>query len=91
MSEWMETVDGRVIDVTYKDENYIRGREIIMTGSKLKYGAAVTVLSEEIKDDSGTEDDLAVIFKNMDAEVDYFFSRAEKMFAEERDFYGVRS
>ena len=88
MSEWMETIDGRIIDVTYKNDEVVRGRELILTETKIKYGAAVTGPLDEIKDESGTEDDLATIFRHMDSEVDTFFGKAEKMFDEERDFYG---
>lgn len=88
MSEWMETIDGRIIDVTSMDDKVARGRELILTDYKIKYGAAVSVPLEELKDESGTEDDLATIFKNMDKQVNDFFDRANEMFEEERDFYG---
>ena len=88
MSVWMETIDGRIIDVTYKNDEVVRGRELILTETKIKYGAAVTVPLEEIKDESGTEDDLASIFRDMDHQVNDFFDKAEKMFEEERDFNG---
>ena len=88
MSEWMETIDGRIIDVTYKNEEVVRGRELILTETKITYGEAVTIPLEEILDESGTVDDLASIFKDMDHQVNDFFDKAEKMFEEERDFNG---
>ena len=88
MSEWMETIDGRIIDVTYKNDEVVRGRELILTETKIKYGAAVTVPLDEIKDESGTVDDLASIFRDMDHQVNDFFDKAEKMFEEERDYNG---
>lgn len=88
MSEWMETIDGRIIDVTYKDDEVVRGQELILTDYKIKYGAAVEVPIEKIIDDSGTIDDLASIFRDMDHQVNDFFDKAKKMFDEERDFNG---
>lgn len=88
MSEWMETIDGRIIDVTYKNDEVVRGRELILTDYKIKYGAAVEVPIEKIIDDSGTIDDLASIFRDMDHQVNDFFDKAKKMFEEERDFNG---
>lgn len=88
MSEWMETIDGRIIDVTYKNDEVVRGQELILTDYKIKYGAAVEVPIEKIIDDSGTIDDLASIFRDMDHQVNDFFDKAKKMFEEERDFNG---
>ena len=88
MSEWMETIDGRIIDVTYKNDEVVRGKELILTDYKIKYGAAVEVPIEKIIDDSGTIDDLASIFRDMDHQVNDFFDKAKKMFEEERDFNG---
>ena len=88
MSEWMETIDGRIIDVTYKNDEVVRGKELILTDYKIKYGAEVEVPIEKIIDDSGTIDDLASIFRDMDHQVNDFFDKAKKMFEEERDFNG---
>ena len=88
MSEWMETIDGRIIDVTYKNDEVVRGRELILTDYKIKYGEEVEIPIEKIIDDSGTIDDLASIFRDMDHQVNDFFDKAKKMFEEERDFNG---
>lgn len=88
MKEWVETKDGKIVEVVRVHDDYIIAREIDESGTKLKYGETVTLAPEDIVDD-GTEDDLTVIFKNMDECVNDFFDKAEKMFEEERDFYGT--
>ncbi len=87
MREWVETKDGRIIQVEEMTDDSVIGRLIDESGFKLKYGERVIVSRENLVDD-GTEDDLAVIFKNMDEEVNTFFNNVNKMFDEERDFYG---
>lgn len=87
MSNWVETKDGRVIEVEEMTDDSIIGRLIDESGFKLRYGERVIINRDELMDD-GTEDDLAIIFKNMDQEVNNFFDNVNKMFDEERDFYG---
>lgn len=87
MSEWMETKDGRLVEVEKIIDNSIIGRFIDESGFKLRYGERVILSRDEIADD-GTDDDLAIIFMNMDREVNDFFDNVNKMFDEERDFYG---
>ncbi len=87
MCEWVETKDGRLIEVEEMTDNSIIGRLIDESGFKLKYGERIIIGRNEIIDD-GTEDDLSIIFKNMDKEVNDFFDNVNKMFDEERDFYG---
>ena len=87
MSEWMETKDGRLVEVEKIIDNSIIGRFIDESGFKLRYGERVILSRDEIADD-GTDDDLAIIFKNMDKEVNDFFDNVNRMFDEERDFYG---
>ena len=88
MREWVETRDGKIVEVAAVHEDYIIAREIDESGTKLKYGETVTLSPEDIVDD-GTEDDLSICFQNMDACVNEFFDKAEQMFKEERDFYGT--
>lgn len=88
MSNWVETKDGRVIEVEEMTDDSVIGRLIDESGFKLRYGESVIVSRENLVDD-GTEDDLAIIFKNMDQEVNNFFDNVNKMFDEERDFYGT--
>lgn len=88
MKEWVETKDGKIVEVISADKNYVHAREIDESSAKLTYGEDLLLNPEDIVDDA-PEDDLSIIFKNMDAEVDDFFSKAEKMFEEERDFIGV--
>ena len=87
MREWVETRDEKIVEVVAVHDDYICAREIDESGVKLKYGETIVLNPEDIVDD-GTEDDLAAVFRNMDSEVNEFFDKAEKMFAEERDFYG---
>ena len=87
MSNWVETKDGRVIEVEEMTDDSVIGRLIDESGFKLRYGERVIVSRDKLVDD-GTEDDLAIIFKNMDREVNNFFDNVNKMFDEERDFYG---
>lgn len=87
MKEWVETKDGRIIQVEEMTADSVIGRLIDESDFKLRYGERVIVSREELIDD-GTEDDLAIIFKNMDEEVNTFFNNVNKMFDEERDFYG---
>lgn len=87
MSNWVETKDGRVIEVEEMTDDSVIGRLIDESGFKLRYGERVIVSRDKLVDD-GTEDDLAIIFKNMDQEVNNFFDNVNKMFDEERDFYG---
>ena len=88
MSTWVETWDGTIIEVEEVHEDYYLGRKIDENDFKLRYGEKIKVKPEDIKDD-GTEDDLASIFDKMDDTVNEFFDKAEKMFEEERDFYGT--
>ena len=88
MSNWAETKDGRIIEVEEMTDDSIIGRLIDESGFKLRYGGRVIISRDELVDD-GTEDDLAIIFKNMDQEVNNFFDNVNKMFEEERDFYGT--
>ena len=88
MQQWVETRDGKIVEITSVQGNCIYAREIDESGTKLKYGESLVLSPEDIVDD-GTEDDLSIIFKNMDACVDEFFDKANKMFKEERDFYGT--
>lgn len=88
MSNWVETKDGRVIEVEEMTDDSVIGRLIDESGFKLRYGERVIVSRGNLVDD-GTEDDLAIIFKNMDQEVNNFFDNVNKMFEEERDFYGT--
>lgn len=87
MKEWVETKDGRIIQVEEMTTDSVIGRLIDESDFKLRYGERVIISREELIDD-GTEDDLAIIFKNMDEEVNTFFNNVNKMFDEERDFYG---
>lgn len=87
MSNWVETKDGRVIEVEEMTDDSVIGRLIDESGFKLRYGERVIISRDKLVDD-GTEDDLAIIFKNMDQEVNNFFDNVNKMFDEERDFYG---
>lgn len=87
MSNWVETKDGRVIEVEEMTDDSVIGRLIDESGFKLRYGERVIVSRDKLVDD-GTEDDLAIIFKNMDQEVNNFFDNVNKMFDEERNFYG---
>ena len=88
MKEWVETLDGRIIEVDSVQYGITYGREIDNSGFKLKYGKKVRLTPEQISSEDGTEDDLAIVFKNMDSEIDSFFENVNKMFAQERDFYG---
>ena len=90
MKEWVETWDGTLVEVEVGEEHedYYLGRKIDENDFKLRYGESIKVKPEDIKDD-GTEDDLSVVFQNMNACVNEFFGKAEKMFEEERDFYGT--
>lgn len=87
MSNWVETKDGRLVEVELMTDHTIKGRLIDESGFKLRYGETVILDRNEIIDD-GTEDDLAIIFKNMDEDVNNFFDKVNDMFEEERDFYG---
>lgn len=87
MSNWVETKDGRVIEVEEMTDDSVIGRLIDESGFKLRYGERVIVSRDKLVDD-GTEDDLAIIFKNMDQDVNNFFDNVNKMFDEERDYYG---
>ena len=87
MSNWVETKDGRIVEVELMTDHTIKGRMIDESGFKLRYGETVILDRDEIIDD-GTEDDLAIIFKNMDEDVNNFFDKVNDMFDEERDFYG---
>lgn len=88
MKEWVETLDGRIVEVQAVHNNIVYGREIDNSDFKLKYGKEVCLKPEEIVSEDGTEDDLSIVFKNMDSEIDSFFENVNKMFAQERDFYG---
>ena len=87
MSNWVETKEGRIIEVEEMTDDSVIGRLIDESGFKLRYGERVIISRDNIVDD-GTEDDLAIIFKNMDQEVNNFFDKAKKIFEEERDFNG---
>ena len=87
MSNWAETKDGQIIEVEEMTDDSVIGRLIDESGFKLRYGERVIVSRDKLVDD-GTEDDLAIIFKNMDQEVNNFFDNVNKMFDEERDFNG---
>lgn len=87
MSNWVETKDGQIIEVEEMTDDSVIGRLINESGFKLRYGERVIISRDNLVDD-GTEDDLAIIFKNMDQEVNNFFDNVNKMFDEERDFYG---
>ena len=87
MSNWVETKDGRVIEVEEMTDDSVIGRLIDESGFKLRYGERVSVSRDDLVDD-GTEDNLAIIFKNMDQDVNNFFDNVNKMFDEERDFNG---
>ena len=87
MSNWVETKDERVIEVEEMTDDSIIGRLIDESGFKLRYGERVIVSRDNLVDD-GTEDDLAIIFKNMDQDVNNFFDNVNKMFDEERGYYG---
>lgn len=88
MKEWIETLDGRIVEVEKVHNNFIYGREIDNLGFKLKYGKEVCLAPDQVASDDGTEDDLSIVFKNMDAEINNFFENVNEMFAQERDFYG---
>ena len=88
MQQWVETRDGKIVEITSVQGNCIYAREIDESGTKLKYGESLVLSPEDIVDD-GTKDDLSIIFKNMDECVNDFFDKAEKMFEEERDFNGT--
>lgn len=51
MSKWMETKDGRLIDVNLVDEEFVYGREILEDDFKLHYGDYVKVKKEEVVED----------------------------------------
>lgn len=87
MREWVETKDGKIIQVEEMTDDSVIGRLIDESDFKLRYGERIIISRDELLDD-GTEDDLAVIFKNMDEDVNNFFDNVNKMFDEERDFYG---
>ena len=87
MKEWVETKEGRIIQVEEMTDDSVIGRLIDESDFKLRYGERIIICRDELLDD-GTEDDLAVIFKNMDEDVNNFFDNVNKMFDEERDFYG---
>ena len=87
MSNWVETKDERVIEVEEMTDDSVIGRLIDESGFKLRYGERVIVSRDDLVDD-GTEDNLAIIFKNMDQDVNNFFDNVNKMFDEERDYYG---
>lgn len=85
--KWVETKDGRIIQVEEMTDDSVIGILIDKSGFKLRYGERVIISRDKLVDD-GTEDDLAVIFKNMDEDVNNFFDNVNKIFDEERDFYG---
>lgn len=87
MSNWVETKDGRVIEVEEMTDDSVIGRLIDESGFKLRYGERVIVSRDDLVDD-GIEDNLAIIFKNMDQDVNNFFDNVNIMFDEERDYYG---
>lgn len=89
MKNWVETIDGRIVQVEIITDNIIQGRLVDESGPKLQYGEEVILNRDEVIFDDGTEDDLGVIFKNMDADVNDFFGKCEEIFSEERDFYGI--
>lgn len=88
MSKWVETIDGRIVEVEIITDTTIHGRLIDESGPKLRYGDAVILNRDEVVFDDGTEDDLAVVFKNMDDDVNDFFGKCKDVFSDERDFYG---
>ena len=51
MSKWMETKDGRIVDVHYMDENSVSGYLIKEEDFELKYGEIVHLDKKEIKED----------------------------------------
>ena len=79
MSRWVETKDGKIVDVYTETETFAAGREVLMNEPKLKYGEEIVIDKKDIKEIEGTEDDLATIFKRMDEEVEEFMGQITRV------------
>ena len=68
MKQWVETKDGKIVEVDCISKNFVCGREINTSEVKLKYGDTVVFKHEDIIEDDSEEieDDLAIIFQDLD-------------------------
>ena len=64
--EWLETKDGKIIEVHSVDKCFVEGREIIEKEPELKYGEWGCLEHDEFvpdePDEDETEDDMAWLF-----------------------------
>ena len=64
--EWLETKDGKIIEVHSVDKWFVEGREIIEKDPELKYGEWVCLEHDEFvsdePDEDETEDDMSWLF-----------------------------
>ena len=71
--KWIETKEGKLVEVHAETESFYVGIEILLTKPKLIYGDGIVVP----KEDEETEDDVSTIFKNMEDLTNDFFEKAE--------------
>ena len=86
MKQWVETKDGKIVEVDCISKNFVCGREINTSEVKLKYGDTVVLKPEDIIEDDSEEieDDLAIIFQDLDNLINNFFENTEDMFEERK-------